>query len=81
MRPCIAILGPSRFAELVANVRQAAQAFEDDEDRYHLAGIVAVGHRLVHAQYGWTKDARAYSASLALAAADEAERMDAAEAA
>lgn len=70
------LLTEPRFAELVAATRQIAVGLVDEIDAYQTAAMVAVSHRLVHHEYGWTMAARGVALSLVIEAARVAEEMD-----
>lgn len=70
------LLGESRFAELVAATRQIAMGLVDEIDAYQTAAMIAVAHRLVHGQYGWTMAARGVALSLVIEAARVADEKD-----
>lgn len=70
------LLGEDKFVELVAATRQIAMGLVDELDPYQTAVMVAVSHRLVHHQYGWTMAARGVALSLVIEAARVAEEKD-----
>lgn len=70
------LLTEPKFAELVAATRQIAMDLVDELDPYQTAAMIAVAHRLVHKQYGWTMAARGVALSLVIEAARVAEQMD-----